>query len=222
MNEQELAKHHLDTQTKEIAEMSARTESFVHQIAGVDITVFPKVYPGGIDSELTSQAMGDVSGKSVLDLCTGTGIVAIKAAQAEAERVVAVDLNPEAVENAKFNAHKFRLSQIEVQEGSLFEPVGEETFDVITINPPYTGKKPGNKTEICFWDEDNKTTKQFFVEFRKHLNPKGNAYLAWADFGSIELVQQFAAENDVELKLVESQKTKSGLATFLVYKLKTL
>jgi len=215
----ELTDHHLISQTREIGEMSARTEPFETNLAGVDITVLPKVYPGGIDSELTSKAVGDVSGKSVLDLCTGTGIVAIKAALAGASRVVAVDLNPEAVKNAKINVRKLGLKQVEVLEGSLFEPVGNETFDVIAINPPYTGKTPTNKTEICFWDENNNTTRQFFRKYKKYLKSNGRAYLAWADFSPVELIQQLARENDITLKLVQSQKTNSGLATFLVYQL---
>lgn len=219
MTEEEQAAYHLSVQANEIAEMLARTEPFETNLAGIDITVYPHVYPGGIDSELTSKAIGDVTGKTVLDLCTGTGIVAVKAAMAGAEKVIAVDLNPEAVKNAKYNADKLGLNQVEVLDGSLFEPVGDETFDVIAINPPYTGKKPANKIEICFWDEDNNTTRQFFREYREHLNPGGRAYLAWADFSSVEFIEGLARENKVLLKLVESQKSSSGLATFLVYQL---
>lgn len=219
MTEEEQAAYHLGVQASEIAEMSARTEPFETTLAGVDITVYPHVYPGGIDSELTSKAVGDVAGKSVLDLCTGTGIVAVKAAMAGAEKVVAVDLNPEAVKNTKFNVDKLGLKQVEVLEGSLFEPVDGATFDVIAINPPYTGKKPANKTEICFWDENNNTTRQFFSEYKSHLNPEGRAYLAWADFSSLELIEGLARDNNVSLKLVESKSTGSGLATFLVYQL---
>ena len=218
MNETELAAYHLNVQANEIAEMSARTEPFETTIAGLDMAVFPKVYPGGIDSELTSKAIGEVAGKSVLDLCTGTGIVAAKAALAGATKVVAVDLNPEAVKNAKYNFEKLGL-KVEVHEGSLFEPIGKSTFDVIAINPPYTGKKPSNKTEICFWDENNNTTRRFFSEYKSHLNPGGKAYLAWADFSSLELIEELAAENAVSLKLAQSQRTGSGLATFLVYEL---
>jgi release factor glutamine methyltransferase len=219
MTEAEQAAYHLSVQAKEIAEMSARTKPFEISVAGVELTVLPKVYPGGIDSELTSEAIGDVSDKSVLDLCTGTGIVAVKAAQNGASSVIAVDLNPEAVKNAKLNAQKFNLNQIEVREGSLFEPVGDEKFDVIAINPPYTGKKPANKTEICFWDEENQTTRHFFAQYKQHLNTNGEAYLAWADFSSIELIEELAKDNDTKLELVQSRSTPSGLATFLVYKL---
>jgi len=219
MTEEEQAQYHLDTQAREIAEMSMRKEPFIKRIADIDITVFPKVYPGGIDSELTAQVLGDVAGKSVLDLCTGMGIVSLKAAQTDASRIVAVDLNPEAVKNAKYNAVQFGYDRIEVFEGSLFEPIQDEKFDVITINPPYTGKKPQNITEICFWDEDNRTTKEFFEMFRYFLKPGGRAYLAWADFSPVDLIEDLARQNDVDLRLVKSKKTNSGLATFLVYQI---
>jgi release factor glutamine methyltransferase len=219
LSEEELAQHHLDTQAKEIAEMKAHTGPFETHLADVDITIFPKVYPGGIDSDLMCNAIGDPAGKTVLDLCTGNGIVAIKAAMLGANKVVAVDLNPEAVKNAEFNAEKLGLSQIEVREGSLFEPVDDMTFDIIAINPPYTDKKPIDKTEICFWDEDNATTRRFFKEYKKHLNPNGAVFFAWADFSSLELIDELAQENSTTLDLVESRKTGSGLATFLVYKL---
>jgi methylase of polypeptide subunit release factors len=221
MNKQKQAEYHLSVQAHEIAEMSARTAPFDTTIAGIEITVLPQVYPGGIDSELTIEALGPVDGLSVLDLCTGTGIIAVKAALSGAKQVLAVDLNPEAVKNAALNAEKFGLSQIQVREGSLFEPVGALTFDVIAINPPYTGKKPGNKTEICFWDEDNNTTRQFFEQYKEHLNPNGKAFLAWANFSSIELIEKFAADNATRLELVTSKSTTSGLATFLVYQLFT-
>lgn len=219
MDNEQLAAYHLAGQVSEIAEMSARTEPFEHTIAGVEITVLPEVYPGGIDSELTIEAIGNVSGKSVLDLCTGTGIIAVKAALEGADNVVAVDLNPEAVKNARLNAKKFNLRQIEVHEGSLFTPVGADTFDVVAMNPPYTSKKPMNKTEICFWDEDNQTTRSFFEEYKNHLNPGGQAYLAWADFSSIELIEELAETNSTKLELVRSRSTRSGLARFLVYRL---
>ncbi len=220
MSEAEQAAYHLGVQTREIAEMSARTDPFTHTVAGLGIIVLPHVYPGGIDSELTVDAIGDVVDKSVLDLCTGTGVVAVSAAMRGAARVVAVDLNPAAVKNARLNAQHFKLDQIEVREGSLFEPVKNEKFDIIAINPPYTGKKPANLTEICFWDEDNHTTREFFQQYRQHLTPEGRAFLAWADFSSLELIEQLAAENETRLEEVKSKATSSGLATFLVYELR--
>ena len=75
-------------------------------------------------------------GKHLLDLCTGTGALAVYAAEAGAERVVAVDLAPNAVRNASLNA-LLNGARVDVRRGDLFQPVEGERFDVIVSNPPY-------------------------------------------------------------------------------------
>lgn len=209
--------HHLESQRKEIINMSKR-QSFEKDIAGMTITVLPHVYAGGIDSELLCSVLQVSKNDEVLDLCTGTGIVALKAAQMGAKRVIGVDLNPDAIANANINKDKLHLQNIEFAEGSLFDPVEGQKFDVITINPPYTDMKTTNKTEIAFWDEDNKVTRKFFKKFRNYLKPSGTVYFAWADFGSLELLNKLARENNVILNLLKSGSTPSGLSHYLVYK----
>ena len=70
-----------------------------------------------------------------LDLGTGCGVQALLAAR-HADAVVAVDVNPCALEYARLNS---RLNGIEldVRRGSWFEPVAGETFDLIVANPPF-------------------------------------------------------------------------------------
>jgi hypothetical protein len=50
-------------------------------------------------------------------------------------------------------------------------------------------------------------------------HPGGKAFLAWADFSSLELIEELARDNGAKLELVKSKSTPSGLATFLVYQL---
>jgi release factor glutamine methyltransferase len=219
MTDAELDAYHLKIQAGEIAAMQQKTEPYENDVAGLTITVLPNVYPGGIDSELMSAAIGDTSNKTVLDLCTGTGLVALNAAINGAKEVVAIDLNPEAVKNATFNARKFGLPQIDVREGSLFKPVADEKFDIISFVPPFSNKKPANKTEICFWDEDNATTRRFFEQYKQYVKPGGKVYFAWADFADINLIADLAKTAGVRLELLESKSTGSELANFLVYEL---
>jgi release factor glutamine methyltransferase len=70
-----------------------------------------------------------------LDLCTGSGVVALAAAESGAD-VTAVDLSRLAVWTARANARRNRL-RLRACRGRLFEPVAGERFDVITGNPPY-------------------------------------------------------------------------------------
>lgn len=72
----------------------------------------------------------------VLDLCCGQGLHALLCAR-HARRVVACDLNPRAVSFAAFNARLNGADNVEVRHGDLFEPVGDEQFDLIVANPPF-------------------------------------------------------------------------------------
>src|SRR5688500_10262356 len=72
----------------------------------------------------------------VLDLCTGSGAVAISAALGGARSVTAVDVSRRSVWSVRLNA---RLNGVEVdaRRGDLLEAVAGERFDVICANPPY-------------------------------------------------------------------------------------
>ena len=71
----------------------------------------------------------------VLELCTGSGAVALEAAAAGA-RVTAVDISRRSVATVRLNAALRRL-RVDARRGSLFEPVAGRRFDVIATNPPY-------------------------------------------------------------------------------------
>lgn len=79
----------------------------------------------------------------VLDLGTGSGIQAILARR-HSPNVWAADRNPRAVAMARFNASLNGIEGIEFRVGSLFEPIGDQRFDLIVCNPPFLiGSEPG-------------------------------------------------------------------------------
>jgi methylase of polypeptide subunit release factors len=71
-----------------------------------------------------------------LDVGTGSGVHALLAAR-HAAHVVATDVNPRALAYTQLNAALNGLTNVERRQGSLFDPVGGETFDLITCNAPY-------------------------------------------------------------------------------------
>jgi hypothetical protein len=75
-------------------------------------------------------------GGRALDMGTGNGIQAILLA-AHSEQVVASDVNARALEFAAFNAMLNGVDNVETRQGSFFEPVEGETFDLVVVNPPY-------------------------------------------------------------------------------------
>ena len=74
--------------------------------------------------------------RTFLDLGTGCGVEAMLASP-HAERVLATDVSPRAVNFAAFNAQLNLTPNIEHRVGSWFEPVGDERFDTLVCNPPY-------------------------------------------------------------------------------------
>lgn len=98
----------------------------------------PGVHRPVSDTWLLGAAMcrEPLAGASVVDMCTGTGALAIAAARAGAARVVAVDLTRRAVTSARLNARVQRV-RIEVRRGDLFSVLKNESFDMIVANPPY-------------------------------------------------------------------------------------
>jgi SAM-dependent methyltransferase len=72
----------------------------------------------------------------VLDLCCGQGLHALLSAR-HGRRVVASDLNPKAVSFAAFNAVLNGAGNIELRHGDLFDPIEDESFDLIVANPPF-------------------------------------------------------------------------------------
>jgi ribosomal protein L3 glutamine methyltransferase len=76
---------------------------------------------------------------AVLELCTGSGCLAILAAQAFPNADVdAVDLSPEALEVAAINVGEYGLEdRVALFHGDLYAPLPERRYEVILTNPPY-------------------------------------------------------------------------------------
>jgi len=99
----------------------------------------PGVYPPQGDTWLLADvlnARGLVAGRRVLDVCTGTGVLAIAAARAGAASVTAVDLSARAAVTTWLNSRRQGVD-VTVRRGDLFASVAGERFDVVLANPPY-------------------------------------------------------------------------------------
>lgn len=86
-------------------------------------------------------AAGDVS--HVLDLCTGSGCVAIACACAfDHAQVVASDISSDALAVAQINRQNHGLEQrLQLVESDLYADIPEKRYDIIVSNPPYVSEK---------------------------------------------------------------------------------
>ncbi len=107
---------------------------------GIRLGVNPAVLiPRPETEELAEKVIEEVrsrGGGRVLDLCTGSGAIAIAVAENSPAEVTATDVSEAACTVARANATGAGAS-VKVLAGDMFAPVAEEKFDVIVSNPPY-------------------------------------------------------------------------------------
>lgn len=102
--------------------------------------IVPRSYIGELLVDGLSAVVADPEAvESVLDLCTGSGCLAILAALAFPNaRVDAVDISPEALEVAQRNVADYGLAdRVSLHRSDLFAGLGGRTYDLILSNPPY-------------------------------------------------------------------------------------
>ncbi len=99
--------------------------------------LFTDLFGGGTGALVEDAA----SVERVLDLCTGSGCLAILAAKVFPNaRVDAVDLSADALEVARRNVEDSGdADRIKLHRGDLFGPLGKKRYDLIITNPPYVG-----------------------------------------------------------------------------------
>ena len=119
---------------------------------GLMLKAMPEVLIPRFDTEtLCEQALQRLSGdERVLDLCTGSGALAVAIADHfSGAKVYAGDISPNAVALARQNALCCGVN-ITVRQGDLFMPFAGERFDMIVSNPPYipSGDLPGLMAEV--------------------------------------------------------------------------
>jgi ribosomal protein L3 glutamine methyltransferase len=96
-------------------------------------------FGGQADDDRGSLIEHPASVKRVLDLCTGSGCLAVLAARSFPQaRIDAVDVSKDALDVAARNITEYGLGErIKLHRGDLFGPLGEARYDLIISNPPY-------------------------------------------------------------------------------------
>ena len=149
------------------------------------------VYEPSDDSFLLAENLIINKGEKVLEIGTGSGIIAIYASKMT-EDIVATDINFNAIELAEKNFASNGLKNIQLFLGNLFEPVKNQKFDVILFNAPYL---PTESSEIL---DDNlnyafdggldgrNVIDKFLNQVKNHLNHGGRVQLIQSSLSNIE------------------------------------
>jgi release factor glutamine methyltransferase len=159
-------------------------------------------------------------GLRVLDMGTGSGVSALLAARAGSD-VVAVDVNPEAVECARANADRNGLGErITFVHGDLFRGV-EKDFDLMIFDPPFRWFEPRDMLERSHTDADYRTLTRFMSESPARLRNGGRIIMNFGTSGDLDYLRELIEQTGLDATETRYREaTKLGFtAEYYVIKL---
>lgn len=135
----------------------------------------------------------DLRGKTVIDVGTGSGVIALAAARAGAERVIAADINPNAAicaaENAQANGLGDRVHGVASNLLAAFAP--RPMFDIILSSPPKHAGEPRDLADRG-WHAGPayRDVANLFDQARERLKPGGKVYVMVSSDSDLDLFGQ--------------------------------
>jgi release factor glutamine methyltransferase len=177
---------------------------------GHTIVVPPEVMPISPTSALLGDAVLDEVHEDdrVLDMGTGSGVNAILAASKSTD-VVAVDINPHALETARVNAERNGVGdRISVLHSDVFDAV-DGRFDLIVFDPPFRWFAPRDLFEAAMTDENYRALRAFFAGARAHLTERGRMLIFFGTSGDLAFLRSLATEFTTET-IGTQQVTRDG------------
>lgn len=208
LSEAELAQVTARQQAQQASWRNVPAEGAVVDCCGEAFLVLPGVFPPRGDTRLVAERIDLRPGASVLDMGTGSGVLAIFAARRGAGRVLAVDISPTAVRNAALNAERHGLSgRIEGRLSDGFAAVAPtEHFDLIIANLPGRNREASDIVGAAQWDTGFAAHKAFFAAAPGHLAPQGSITMAKANYPELNDAVALAAAAGLDVTVLAEER----------------
>lgn len=156
----------------------------------------------------------------VLDLCTGSGCIAITIAKLTNAQVIAIDINESALQMARINAEHLN-AKVQFFKSDLFESLGEQKFDIIVSNPPYIKSSEIPTLEVADFDphlaldggaDGLNFYRRIALEAPKYLTANGKIFLEIGK-GQSKDVKKLLADDFVD---ITSRKDFAGITRVIL------
>jgi methylase of polypeptide subunit release factors len=163
-----------------------------------------------------------VRNKTVLEIGTGTGLLSLLCLQEGATRAVATDINPAAIENARYNAdmlgvaNRLETRLVPLDNSEAFSVVDDfEQFDLIISNPPWENDKPKTIDLYAYYDRDFALMRSLIEGLDKHLAVDGRVLLAYGCVTAIEEVKRLSHEHGFSVRVLDERRLEDSPEIFL-------
>ncbi|WP_316182384.1 methyltransferase [Bradyrhizobium sp. SZCCHNRI1009] len=185
-------------------------------ISGLQFAVLPNVLSPQFfaSTGFLANAVSYRAEDAFLEIGPGMGAISVLAALRGAKKVVAIDINPDAVTNTRINASLHGVSNIvDCREGDIFEPLHDsEKFDTIFWNIPFVyideAYEYQSLLEKAVFDPGYRLTERFIRQAADWLVPNGRLLVGFGDFGDIERLSNYARSSSLQMTKVASVKAK--------------
>ncbi|MDX3638429.1 methyltransferase [Streptomyces sp. MB09-02B] len=183
--------------------------------------VFAPVYD--ISTMLFTAWLPLSEGNDLLEVGCGAGVTAVMAATRGCHSVIALDINPAAVENTRRNARRHGVGdRVHVTQSDLFSAVTPtDRYDIIYWNSSFVEAPADTRAltpvEMAVLDPGYRTHKRFLAEAPQYLKPNGRIFLGFSSLGNSARLQEMAAVHEIEVRALRS--SSSALSAGTTYQL---
>jgi release factor glutamine methyltransferase len=176
---------------------------------GTIISVLPGVFHPGFFSStkfvLDYLEHQDLNKKKLLEIGSGTGLISIRAAKANA-LVTALDLSTIAVRNTTINATR-NGAPVNILHSDLLTSLKKDTFDWIIINPPYYAREPKKESDLAwFCGEHFEYFRKLFDQLPPFMHSGSHVIIVLTKGCDLKKIFSLAREAGFNFELLREKK----------------